>query len=68
LVIAAIVCKYLLETVFTLKFVVIFAAYLWATTASVGFLAALVPEKRKLLATYPVGLFYLVMAWMILVQ
>jgi hypothetical protein len=45
-----------------------FAAYLWATTASVGFLAALVPEKRKLLATYPVGLFYLVMAWMILVQ
>jgi protein YIPF6 len=55
----------------TMRFIelaVVFGAYLWATTASVGFLAALVPEKRKLLATYPVGLFYLVLAWMIVVE
>lgn len=51
-----------------LELAVVFGAYLWATTASVGFLAALVPEKRKLLATYPVALFYLVVAWLIVVQ
>jgi hypothetical protein len=31
-------------------------------------MAQLVPEERKALAVYPVVLFYLTIAWMILVQ
>ena len=34
-------------------------------SASVGFLAACVPEDRKALAVYPVLLFYLCIGWMI---
>ena len=48
LVVAAVLVKYLLFGVFALKLALVFAAYLWATTASIGFLAELVPEKRKL--------------------
>ena len=48
LVVAAVLVKYLLMRVFTLKLAVVFGAYLWSTTASIGFLAELVPEKRKL--------------------
>jgi hypothetical protein len=67
-VIAAVFAKWVVSALFTVKLVMIFGCYLWSTTASVGFLSAMVPEKRKLLATYPVALFYLVIAWMILVE
>jgi len=43
-------------------------AFLWCTAASVGFLASLVPAERKILAVYPVFLFYLVLAWMIVIH
>lgn len=39
-----------------------------ACRASVGFMAQLLPEDRKALGVYPVLLFYLAIAWMILVQ
>lgn len=38
----------------------------WATGASVGFIAELVPEDRKALGVFPVWLFYIALAWMIL--
>jgi len=44
------------------------AGFLWSTFASVGFLAGMVPNDRKLLAVYPVFLFYLVIAWMVVVN
>ena len=37
-------------------------------TASVVFVSALISEKRRILAAYPVFLFYVVIAWMILLQ
>jgi len=43
-------------------------AFLWATWASVGFLGGLVPADRKILAVYPVFLFYIVLSWMIVVH
>ena len=43
-------------------------AFVWATKASVGFMAQLVPADRKALGVYPVFLFYIVIAWMVLVQ
>ena len=42
--------------------------YAWSTRASVMFMGAMVEEKRRLLATYPVFLFYIVILWMILIE
>ncbi|OMJ65272.1 hypothetical protein SteCoe_38650 [Stentor coeruleus] len=39
----------------------------WSTFSSIGFMAGLVPSTRKALAEYPVLLFYLFLAWFILV-
>ena len=41
--------------------------FIWATRASVPFIEGLVPESRKILAVYPVFLFYLSMAWLVLI-
>jgi len=40
-------------------------ALFWSTTSSVGFMKALVPEEKKLLATYPVILFYFSLSWFV---
>jgi len=42
--------------------------FIWSTIASIGFLRSMVPPDRKALAVYPVCLFYLVLAWMIIVH
>lgn len=38
----------------------------WSTGASVGYMAELVPEDRTALAVFPVWLFYIAIAWMVL--
>jgi len=48
------------------RIVVVLLAFAWAVVASVGFFAGVVPEGRKVLAMYPVILFYLVLGWMII--
>ena len=48
--------------------IAVVAAYLWSTRASVVFMGSMVPEDRRVLAVFPVCLFYLVMAWMVYVQ
>ncbi|EGC29231.1 hypothetical protein DICPUDRAFT_43131 [Dictyostelium purpureum] len=42
--------------------------YFWSVFASYGFLAGSVPDTRKLLAVYPVILFYLVIAYLVVSQ
>merc|ERR1712050_93723 len=49
-----------------LKVVLVAVGLAWAATASVGFVTELVPEDRKLLGLYPVWLFYVAIAWIIL--
>lgn len=46
-------------------FGIVALGWLWATFAALGFLSAMVPDHRRALATYPVFLFYLVIAWLI---
>lgn len=50
------------------QFILVFLAFIWATRASVGFMAQLVHQDKRLLAVYPILLFYLMIAWMILMQ
>jgi hypothetical protein len=64
--IASIACRFWPNKVFHL--IVVSVCFIWATRASVGFMGQLVPEDRRLLAVFPVFLFYLSIGWMILVQ
>merc|ERR1712187_524767 len=57
----------MLIRVMTLKVIFVCIGFTWATGASVGFMAELVPEDRKALGVYPVWLFYVAIAWMILI-
>mmetsp|Transcript_34472 Transcript_34472/g.71152 ORF Transcript_34472/g.71152 Transcript_34472/m.71152 type:complete len:202 (-) Transcript_34472:99-704(-) len=43
-------------------------ALTWSTKASQGFLSEVVPPKRSALAAYPVYLFYVALAWIILIR
>lgn len=45
--------------------VVTLACFVWSTFASVGFMAEMVAPARKLLALYPIVLFYLVIGWIV---
>mmetsp|Transcript_36297 Transcript_36297/g.104534 ORF Transcript_36297/g.104534 Transcript_36297/m.104534 type:complete len:242 (-) Transcript_36297:90-815(-) len=49
-----------------LKVALVAAGLAWAASASAGFVRELVPEDRRLLGLYPVWLFYVAIAWMIL--
>jgi len=50
------------------RLIVCAVAFSWSTWASVGFLSGLVPPDRKVLAVYPVFLFYVVLSWLIVVH
>merc|ERR1712039_1142875 len=50
-----------------LKMIFVVVGFTWATGASVGFMSELVPDDRKALGVYPVWLFYVSIAWMILI-
>lgn len=58
----------LISMYFVIKFLIVAACTIWAARASVGFMAQLVQEDRRLLAVYPVVLFYTILSWMILLQ
>jgi hypothetical protein len=49
-----------------MKLIVVMIGFIWSTSASVGFIGELVPEDRRALGVYPVGLFYFTLAWVIL--
>mmetsp|Transcript_41463 Transcript_41463/g.119975 ORF Transcript_41463/g.119975 Transcript_41463/m.119975 type:complete len:229 (+) Transcript_41463:46-732(+) len=66
LVIAAF-CSLMLQIIW-LKVIFVCVGFTWATGASVGFMSELVPEDRKALGVYPVWLFYVAIAWMILIS
>jgi len=65
LVIAAFL-SFLLKVIW-LKVIFVCVGFTWSTGASVGFMSELVPEDRKALGVYPVWLFYVSIAWMILI-
>lgn len=69
---AALICKFIeisapaSSLMFFLRLFVAVAGFVWATHASTAFLTDSQPPKRKVLATYPVFLFYFVVSWMII--
>ncbi len=66
LVVAAFFCALITNIIF--KSILVPIGFLWSTKASVVFMSQLVKTERKVLATYPVFLFYIVIAWMIYIS
>ncbi|XP_050498099.1 protein YIPF6 [Diabrotica virgifera virgifera] len=69
--IALIVCRILLllqqiPLVFFIRFVVSMVGFIWATYASMIFLGDSQKPNRKLLAVYPIGLFYFIISWLVI--
>ena len=52
---------------FFVKAIVVILGFVWATSSSVRFMGVLVSKEKKLLAVYPVFLFYLFLSWFVLV-
>ncbi|VDK74760.1 unnamed protein product [Litomosoides sigmodontis] len=69
---AAIVCKFIeinshqTPFHFALRLLVTAAGFMWAVYASMVFISSSQPPKRKMLALYPIFLFYFVVSWMII--
>ncbi|CAD7939445.1 unnamed protein product [Amoebophrya sp. A25] len=51
---------------FQVSIFLLVVGFIWSTGACVGFMSDTVPEDRKALGVYPVWLFYVAIAWMIL--
>ncbi|RUS82169.1 hypothetical protein EGW08_010051 [Elysia chlorotica] len=70
--IALIVCRVLLAVssdslgLFLARFISVVAGFAWSTFASTAFLADSQPAGRKILAMYPLFLFYFVISWLII--
>jgi len=64
--VASTFCFFVSNTVLH-AFVVVFC-FIWAVYASIGFLDASLNSEKKALGIYPVFLFYLTLAWMIILQ
>ena len=45
------------------KFIISGVSWIWSTTSSISFMAALLPVDRKELGIYPIAIFYLFLAW-----
>ena len=59
--VAALICVAWTNVVF--RAIVLSVGYLWSTRASVVFMSQMVKQERKILAVYPVLLFYIVLTW-----
>ncbi|BFZ24352.1 hypothetical protein BsWGS_27391 [Bradybaena similaris] len=72
LAIALIICRILLAVdtqsivLFAVRFVFVVLGFGWSTFASTAFLAESQPTGRKVLAMYPLCLFYFVISWLII--
>ncbi|XP_066245572.1 protein YIPF6 [Euwallacea similis] len=68
---ALIVCRFILlaeqsTLLFFIRFTVSMMGFIWATYASMIFLGDSQKPGRKLLAVYPIGLFYFVISWLVI--
>jgi len=69
--IALIVCRIILMVeqttfLFILRFIIAIIGFMWATYASMAFLGDSQPPGRKVLAVYPIFLFYFVISWLVI--
>jgi len=69
--IALIVCRIILLAeqtypLFFIRFTVSMTGFAWATYASMIFLGNSQKPERKLLAVYPIGLFYFIVSWLVI--
>ena len=54
-------------SLYIVRALIVIAGFVWSTWSSIGFMGALVNKDKKMLAVYPVFLFYLFLSWFVLV-
>lgn len=56
---------YLLKSMlpFILKLAIVIASFLWSSLSSVAFVSSMIDESKKVIAVYPIFLFYLFLSW-----
>ncbi|XP_060531101.1 protein YIPF6 [Cylas formicarius] len=69
--IALIICRIILlaessDLLFFIRFTVSMVGFVWATYASTVFLGDSQKSGRKVLAVYPIGLFYFIISWLVI--
>ncbi|VEN59180.1 unnamed protein product, partial [Callosobruchus maculatus] len=69
--ISLVVCRILLllnqtNLLFFMRFAVSMIGFIWATYASMIFLGDSQKPNRKMLALYPIGLFYFIISWLVI--
>lgn len=65
--ITALLCALIGNHLFIIRLILVVLSFTWSTFSSVGFMATLVSEDKKILAVYPVFLFYLFLSWFSLI-
>eukprot|EP01017_Pseudomicrothorax_dubius_P022410 TRINITY_DN2426_c0_g1_i1.p1 TRINITY_DN2426_c0_g1~~TRINITY_DN2426_c0_g1_i1.p1 ORF type:complete len:226 (+),score=49.08 TRINITY_DN2426_c0_g1_i1:154-831(+) len=55
------------DTPFLIRLAIVGLGFAWSTMSSVAFMGALVTDEKKVLGVYPVFLFYLFLAWFVLI-
>eukprot|EP01057_Protomagalhaensia_wolfi_P003733 Protomagalhaensia_wolfi_Nauph_80__3732@NODE_3770_length_714_cov_64_562963_g2974_i0_p1_GENE_NODE_3770_length_714_cov_64_562963_g2974_i0NODE_3770_length_714_cov_64_562963_g2974_i0_p1_ORF_typecomplete_len201_score41_34Yip1/PF04893_17/1_3e24_NODE_3770_length_714_cov_64_562963_g2974_i075677 len=65
---SALICLLIPHAVNFLRLIVAGAGVYWASGVSTSFVSSLVRDDRKLLANYPVWLFYVIFAWLIVLM
>ncbi|XP_019865868.1 protein YIPF6 [Aethina tumida] len=68
---ALVICRFILvfqqtHLLFFIRFAVSMSGFAWATYASMVFLGDSQKPNRKLLAVYPIGLFYFIISWLVI--
>lgn len=66
LVLASIISLFVPYVIF--RFIFVGIAFTWSTYASMGFLDNVSLNNRRVLAVYPIFLFYFIIAWMVLIS
>jgi len=66
LMVAGFICKVI--PLLPARLIIVAVAFAWSIISSIGFFAGVVPPHRKILAMYPVFLFYIIISWMILLS
>eukprot|EP01064_Diplonema_japonicum_P033458 TRINITY_DN659_c3_g1_i1.p1 TRINITY_DN659_c3_g1~~TRINITY_DN659_c3_g1_i1.p1 ORF type:complete len:192 (+),score=2.03 TRINITY_DN659_c3_g1_i1:71-646(+) len=57
-----------IREIWQIKVLLVGLCWYWACWASLGFIAGTIPPKRRMLAVYPIALFYFFLGWMLAVS
>mmetsp|Transcript_107625 Transcript_107625/g.312992 ORF Transcript_107625/g.312992 Transcript_107625/m.312992 type:complete len:193 (-) Transcript_107625:1472-2050(-) len=65
---AGLLVKGMFTNTIVTRTIIVSVGFVWSTRASVVFMSQIIAPERKVLAVFPVFLFYIFISWMVLIQ